>query len=273
MALTTLDQVINAMSPPEFFTKVGSADEAPGVRRSRWYETPNAGAVPAAGMAGEALSSPVAGQIAFTNPVSGNTYLAAMATGSDGPLNRLGTTLLLDRLWQNSGIAVTTLTAQTVNSVAWPARDKNGSTNGEGVIVALEVSSLTGNGSAVTTITMDYTNQAGTAGQTGAISSFPATARQGVLVPFELAAGDTGVRSVQSVTLGTSLVSGVVHLVAYRLLALFGMQPQMNFQVPRIDPLTGGLVRLYDSSVPFLGHIASGADVVSVGGEVIYAQG
>lgn len=51
------------------------------------------------------------------------------------------------------------------------------------------------------------------------MTSFPATAVAGTLVPFQLQAGDVGIRSVQSITLGTSYVAGTISLIGYRLLA------------------------------------------------------
>jgi hypothetical protein len=47
--------------------------------------------------------------------------------------------------------------------------------------------------------------------------SFPATAVAGTLVPFQLATGDRGVQSVQSVTLGTSYVAGAISLLLFRI--------------------------------------------------------
>jgi hypothetical protein len=50
------------------------------------------------------------------------------------------------------------------------------------------------------------------------MASFPATAVAGTLVPFQLATGDRGVQSVQSVTLGTSYVAGAISLVLFRII-------------------------------------------------------
>jgi hypothetical protein len=42
-------------------------------------------------------------------------------------------------------------------------------------------------------------------------------------MPFLLQAGDTGVRSIQGITLGTTYTSGTMMLIAYRQIALDGM--------------------------------------------------
>ena len=96
------------------------------------------------------------------------------------------------------------------------ARDNNGTSNGLGVIAAIYVSTATTNAGAVTNTTISYTNQDGVPGKTGTIPSFPATATAGSMVFVNLAAGDSGVRSVESVTLGTSYGGGAIHLVLVR---------------------------------------------------------
>src|SRR5688572_829313 len=164
------------MRPPEEFLKVGTSMEGAGIFHSFFYTAgrPGAGVANSAGLGGAALTS-VSGQMPWVNPASGNSYLARLECAS----SQAGSLLLCDRLWHNSGIVVTTTTAQTINSVTWPARDRDGSTNGEGILIGIEVSAATTNASAVTTITMSYTNQAGTSGRTATIPSFPATAVTG----------------------------------------------------------------------------------------------
>lgn len=273
MAITTLDQVIAGMQPPRPILKNGVTMEGIGQQHSLWYTPGNPGAATASapGMAGAAMTSD-AGQIPFTNPVSGNTHLARFAASS----SVAGTLLLMDRLWDNSGIAVTTLTAQTVGSVAWPARDANGATNGNGVMVALEVQTATTNAAANATMSISYTDQAGTAGKTGGVGAaiplaFPATAVAGTFVPFALAAGDSGVRSIQTVTLAVSLVTGAVKLVAYRELARLEITTANIGNA--VDALTSGFPRLYDNTVPFLVWVPSATTAVQVQGQVIWTQG
>lgn len=268
MAITTLDGVIAGMRPPEDFLKVGGTMEAVGVHHSFAYTTgrPGAATAPSPGIGGAALTT-YSGQIPWTNPVSGNSYLARLQASAGA----VGALILYDRLWHNSGIVVTTTTAQTVNSVAWPARDRDGTTNGESVLVGIEVRTATTNASAITNTTMSYTNQAGTSGKIATISSFRATAVAGTFVPFQLADGDTGIRSIQSITLGTSYGGGAIHLVAYRILARLEI-PLAN-SGNAIDSLTSGFVRCYDNTVPFLIWLASATTAVTVNGQLIITQG
>lgn len=279
MAITTLDQATASALPPQEILKAGATMEAAGVWHSLFYSAgrPGAAVAPSPGLAGAALTT-YAGQIPFTNPASGNTNMLKFSASASAT----GSLLLLDRLWHNSGFTVTTTTAQTVTSAAWPARcvPSSGSTpdtNGGGIMVGIEVSAATTNAGAVTNMTLSYTNQAGTAGQTATIPStvpgggFPATAAAGTFVPFQLAAGDTGVRAIASLTLGTSLVTGTVHLVAYRKLAQLSITTANVSQA--LDFLTSGAVRLYDNSVPFLVWIPTATTATTVAGDLIYTQG
>lgn len=273
MAITTLDGALAGMTAPQCILKNGTATDAIGILTSYWYAPgrPGAATASAPGMGGAAMTS-VAGQIPFTNPGSGNTYLARLSASS----SVAGTLILADRLWDNSGIAVTTTTGQTVNSVAWPARDSGASTNGENVMVALEVQTATTNAAANTTMTITYTNQAGTGSKTGTVgsvapASFPATAVVGTFQPFALAAGDTGVRSIQTVTLAVSLGAGAVKLVAYRELARLEL-PLANVS-NAVDALTSGFIRLFDNTVPFLIWLPSATTAPSIAGQMVVTQG
>lgn len=269
MAITTLDGIIAGAQPPEEFLKVmGATSEAAGVMHSLFYQTgrPGAAAQPAPGMAGAALTS-YAGQIPYTNPGAGNAYLMRFCASS----LIAGCLLLVDRLWHNSGIAVTTTTVQTINSVAWPARDKLGAINGNGVLVGIEVYTATTNASAVTNTVMSYTNPSDASPLTATIASFPATAVAGTFVPFQLAAGDVGVKSIQTITLGTSYGAGAIHLVAYRVLARLEL-PLVNTG-NALDAITGGFPRLYDNTVPQLIWLPAATTVANIAGQMIVTHG
>lgn len=267
MAITTLDGALAGMQYPRTFAKAVTGTMVAGRPHSLFYlaGAPGAAVAPTPGLAGAALTS-YAGQIPFTNPVSGNTYLARF----QGQATIAGTLVLADRLWHNSGLVVTTTTAQTVNSAAWPARDVNASTNGDGVRIGLEVSTATGAGAATPTIS--YTDESGNAGSTGSMEvAYAASSVAGTFYPFTLAAGDTGVRSIQTCTLGVSMTSGTIHLVAYRELARLELT---SANIPNaIDALTSGFPRLYDNTVPFIFFIPSTTTTSNISGSVVYTQG
>ena len=267
MAITTLDGALAGMQYPRTFAKAVTGTMVAGRPHSTFYlaGSPGAAVAPTPGMAGAALTT-YSGQIPFSNPSSGNTYLARF----QGQATIAGTLVLADRLWHNSGISVTTTTAQTVNSAAWPARDVDGSTNGNGVRIGLEVSTATGAGAATPTIS--YTDQANNAPNTGSMEvAYVASSIAGTFYPFTLAAGDTGVRSIQTVTLGVSMTSGTVHLVAYREIARLELTAA---NVPSaIDSITSGFPRLFDDSVPFIFFIPSTTTTSNISGSVIWTQG
>ena len=245
MAITTLDGAIAGQRPPDNFLKNGVATVV-GRLYSPFYVAglPGAAVAPSPGVAGAALTS-YSGQLPFTNPGAGNTHLMRFV----GDCNVAGSLLLCDRLWHNSGLSATLTTAQTVNSVAWPARDRDGSTNGVGVQVGFEVSTVMGAGTP--TFTMNYTNAAGTAGRSITTGTQAGTMAVGSFIPIPLAAGDTGVRSIQAGwQLSASMTSGAYHLVAYRVLARV---PVVAGGISgAVDFLTGGAVRMYNDTVPFL---------------------
>lgn len=273
MAITTMAQVISGMRNPEEIVKVGTIPEAIGVLHSSFYFAgrPDAAAVPSPGINGAHLTT-YAGQIPFQNPASGNTYLARFVVSYPHTAGQpYATHILADRLWHNSGLVVTTTTAQNITFGTLEARDGNGATLGDNIMAGIEVSTVTGNAGAITNTTISYTNQAGTTGKVGTMASFPITAEVGTFVPFELAAGDLGIRSIASITLGTSYVSGAIHLVCYRTLARVG-NPGVGKEY-QVDALSGGFPRLYNNTVPFILQQPNVAQLGSFSGQVVYTQG
>ncbi|MBA4259168.1 MAG: hypothetical protein C0446_08385 [Chitinophaga sp.] len=203
------------------FYKSGTAPEAAGNTYSHLKDAgyPGAFTVGTPGLSGrttDGTTTTDAGCIPFTNASSGSIYLTDLNITS----TVAGFYGFYDLLWINSGIVVTTTTAQTINSVTFPARDINGSTDGEGVQIGLLVTTATTNAALNSTMTVSYTNSNNVSGRTATVGtgvdSYPATAVIGTLVPFRLQAGDTGVRSIQSITLATTLTAGAVSLIAFR---------------------------------------------------------
>lgn len=268
MAITTLDGVIAGCEPPQFFFKTLSGATVAGRPYTPFYAAgiPGAAVAPTPGISGAALTSYL-GQLPFTNPGSGTSYLARFVGVSTGQSGQL---ILADRLWHNSGITITSTTAQTVNSVTFPARDQDGSTDGKGVLLGVEVSTATGAGTP--TITIDYTNSAGTASRTGTNAvGTNATSAIGTFYPIGLQAGDVGVRSVQSITLSATWTSGTIHLVAYRVLSV--IQLGASGISTAVDVVTGGMPEMFNNTVPFLVFVPSGTGSTSIQGSMTVTQG
>jgi hypothetical protein len=267
MAITTFDGAGAGQKQPAQMMKALSGTLVAGRPFNPWYlaGVPGAAVAPAPGVAGAALTS-YAGQIAIP-AASGNTHLFKFSGASSA---QGGTLLLCDRLWHNSGLVVTTTTAQTVNSVAWPARDTTGTTDGKQVHIGLEISAATGAGAATPSIS--YTNDAGTAGRTSTtLDAYVATSAQGTFYRLGEQVGDTGVRSIQTCTLGVSMTSGSISLVAYRIMASLELTAA---GLPNAaDWLTGAGTRFYDTSVPFLIYIPQTTTTTMLTANATFTQG
>lgn len=114
--------------------------------------------------------------------------------------------LIADRLVQVGGFSCNVTTEQTTNL---PHTALTRYTSGEGVVAALEVLS-TWTASVAQTATINYTNQAGVSGRTSravAIGSTNANGSVDNIRFFPLQEGDTGIRSIQGVTLSGSCAS------------------------------------------------------------------
>lgn len=254
MAITDLAGAISGLRRPEYLvrslisTQINPMKSLWNNNSTNGFPPPGAFDTTLNGVTLSNSSGVLAGSIPFFDPISGNTYLAGLR-GSSGGAHIGGLYILADRLWHNGGYTITSTSAQNSTTPTFPARDAAGATSGDGVLLGVEVSATTGAGTP--TITISYTNSGGTAGRTG--TSFHATVASsaiGAFYPISLQAGDTGVKSVESLTLGSSWTSGTINLVAYRLL---GMICCRKPSVTAYDDLfTCGFTRCYDGTVPFV---------------------
>lgn len=169
--------------------------------------------------AAEPAGAAQVGSHLLQDPATGNLYLTQVEIAG----SFAETVQLIDVLWYNTGYTVTTTTGQntTFPGGGLPARDINGSSNGEGVQLALLTTTANTNAAAVATTTASYTDSDGNAGNTATFSALagwqaPATPVIGTWMPFQLAAGDRGMRAIASVTLGTSYGAGALSAVLYR---------------------------------------------------------
>ena len=246
MAIINVAQAITGLRPLAPWVKLSSLATAAGVWTTKWASTgdPTAGTYNTT-LNGAALRSTVVGQLRHIDPASGNSYLARFtaAASQAGPL------LLCDRLWHNGGITITSTSPQTIVSPAWFARSADGTSNGDGVLLALEVSVATGVGTP--TITVGYTNQSGATGRSATnVQATIGNTVAGTTYLIGLQAGDTGVRAVEGITLSATWTSGTINLVAYRpLVELPILQPRVRYTA---DMVQSGFPRIYSQSVPYL---------------------
>lgn len=260
---------------PVVFMKTGTAPDATGY----WYCTAKDAGFPGAwapgtpginGRVTDGTASADFGCIPVKNAAVGANYLTEVTMGASVNHSHL----FFDVLWVNSGIVVTTTTAQAIVSPTLPARDVNGTTNGEGCMIGMLTTTANTNAAVISNSTVSYTNSDGTAGRTATLSAIvgsqiPATPVIGTLIWFNLQAGDKGVRSIQSITLNTSLGAGAVSLFIARDLANIGTS-LVNVQFTR--KLSEPGVRLYNGTCMLHCILASAATATFFNGEVVIQE-
>ena len=232
-AITSYDGVINARAGGKgediTFTKLSVTGAA-----NSWTSLFRGGGFPGVGtytnIPGGAVmlrSNVGALSLGLTNPAGTDLkYLLTIGLTSAAAQNFY---ILVDLLVAAGNILATTAAAQTVNSAALTRYIDAasglyaGAGIGSGVLMTFEIT--TQMSATAHTITVSYTNQAGTAAQSSGAQTGINAGIVGRLAPTDLgpycplAAGDFGVRSVQTVTIGTALVAGVYALNLYKPLA------------------------------------------------------
>lgn len=274
MAITTVDQLVNALQSPTALLKLSRTTVA-GQLHGLWTASGN----PQAGSTTGALAAAIpistdTGAIRFTNPSGGrSTYLGGM----DAVGTVAGTLMVFDRMLVY-GFDGTSSAGQTMSSTA----TKGGST----VSAAVDRPSggygdmyveMVANGSSARTITVAYTNQAGT-GSRSATASVPSTAKAGDLFPVAPlstsgSVTDVGARSVQTITASGSLGGGTnpTHLVILRKLLSLPIQTAnvgalLNYAATRLP-------QIYDSSALMLAIMPTTTSSGDVHATASLAQG
>ena len=219
MAISSLDDLKDSYEFKMNFQK--SPSVARGFLGTTWTSAAKPGAAPS------------------TPTTCDNTTIGAMnketpigSTDSDWRLNSVTSNmggglstqyLILDRLSHSGGLATNTTSPQTTNL---PTAALTRYTNGYNVFIFLEFYASTA-GSTVTTATVSYTNQDGTPGRTSKPAVIGASTFGGsetgrfLMIPFQ--DGDTGIRSVESVTLDADTgAAGNFGITLFKIVAMTG---------------------------------------------------
>lgn len=223
MAITTRDGLIAAIAAGRTVQFQKATMTAAAGFFSAQFRNPGMPASAAAppGTTGSALSRTTQGAMPIPAPSTVSYISSFEACATTGQ-----TLILADRLVEFGGLSGTVITAQAVSALALPAR----ATTATDVELWLEVFTAAGT-TASPSVTASYTNQSGVAARTATlIGGIPDSGTPvSRTYQFALQAGDTGVQSVQSLTLGTSTaVAGNLGLVLRRTL-LTGAIPQANY--------------------------------------------
>lgn len=166
-----------------------------GANYTSWLQDGNAGVAPTT--VANPTSATAGAILGFTNATGGRSKYIVSAIVIGGDAHRV--IEFYDRLQHIGSLSGTVTTAQTVGG----SLTRN--TTGDGNFIGVEI--YTAVGATATTITASYTNQSGTSGRTTIAMPFGgSTGNAGVNRMFilPLQSGDTGVRSVQSVTLAAT---------------------------------------------------------------------
>lgn len=260
---------------PVGFMKSGTASDAAGY----WYCTskdagfPGAWATGSPGVNGRVTDGTTSGDfgcIPIPNPATGANYITELQMAASVNHSHL----FFDVLWVNTGLSITTTTAQSITTPTLPARDINGTTNGEGCMIAILCTAAVGLAATASNATVSYTNSAGTSGRTATLtgivgSQAPATPVVGTIIWFNLAAGDKGVRSIESITLGTSWVSGTISLMICRDIATVGTTIP-NVSAQKVIGSPG--IRLYNGTCLLHCVLSSATTATFFSGELTIAE-
>lgn len=246
MAITTQDGLLSALGGAQLLEwNKASVTSVAGRPTSLWSGAgrPGVGSTTLGqAAAGVVPTDADTGGNPFTNPVSGNSYMGKVS----GISSATGCIRIYDLLWVwgsgGSGWSVTTTGAQNTSS---PAALTRPDANGDATVAWMEVLATMGAGTA--TPTLSYTNQAGTASRTtsGMTPTYAASSIIGSCYFFNLQAGDTGIRSVQSLTLSVSMSSGTARICIGRLVATIPCVANVGFVY---DAYALGLPQVYNDA-------------------------
>lgn len=262
---------------PVSFMKAGTAPDTAGY----WYSTfkdagyPGAWAAGAPGLNGRITDGTQAadfGCIPIKNPSVGANFLTELQMAASVNHSHF----FYDVLWVNSGLSVTTVSSvQAIASPTLPARDINGTTDGEGCVIGLYFSAASTLAAVNALSQVTYTNSQGTANRIATLvgiagSQAPATPVIGTVLWYNLAAGDKGVRSIQGFNIGaTSWLTGTINLFIARDVATVGTTIPGVTGSKKID--SPG-IRLYNGTCMHHAILASAATATFFAGELVIAE-
>ena len=259
------------------FMKTGTAADTAGY----WYGTfkdagfPGAWAPGTPGVNGRVTGGTQSadyGCIPIPNATVGANYLTELQMASS--INH--SHFFYDVLWVNSGLVVTsTSTVQAIVSPTLPARDINGTTDGEGCVIGLYFSAASTLAAVNALSQVTYTNSKGVGSRVATLlgvqgSQAPATPVVGTVLWYNLAAGDTGVRSIQGFNIGaTSWLTGTINLFIARDVATIGTTIP-NVAAQKIIGAPG--IRLYNGTCMHHAVLASATTATFFAGELVVME-
>lgn len=275
MAITTRDGLLNAMgnsSQTFIVNKATIANATAGYAMSLWLST----GTPAPGVApttAAICTKALAGAFQFDNPVSANSYLGRImlmnsVTGADIQFH--------DRLAHMGGLSGTVTTSQTVSvDVSGSSNNlanRRGASDYSDVQWWIEI--YTAIGTTAQTLTVTYTNAAGTGSQTTTVTIGATTNSQNRAsraIPI-IGSGGEFIQSIQSVQLaGSTGTAGNFGVTATRLLTGLSLGLANNSTV--YDWQSLGFPRVHDDACIFMICLPGSTSTGAIYGSAKLVQG
>ena len=148
---------------------------------------------------------------------------------------------VIDLLNHHNGMSGVVTTEQTTNLPSGSTAALTRYTSGEGVMIGLVIYTIIG--TTGTTVTVRYTNSAGVGNRISTATAFGATGfrEANIIIPIPLQAGDTGVRSVEGVTVtATTGTAGSFGVSLFKPLGMFALN-DVTGAMPLDAVSTGGV--------------------------------
>ena len=285
MVFTSYDQIINNVIAGKFkkrwFWKFNEVTDQAGVPFMVWREAgiPGAGSAPSTN---EAPNSSTTGAFEVGNPTNPDlSYFSkfGVATSASATTNGAAMIHLIDVLAWSAGLSGTSTAEQTTN-LPTPSLTRYTGTASAGNRIALVCWTATGTTAA--NVTVKYTNQAGTANRTtpsiafftgiGSYGLTAPTADQIQFVPFQQ--DDTGVRSIESVTLSASTgTAGNFGVMIYRPIAQVMCSLEQYIEEDMIINFDAMLEKPNDSCFTFIVHPMTTNTVPVIYGQLMCVEG
>jgi hypothetical protein len=283
LAITTVDGVVAAEVAGNAqvlnWSKIATWTGVAGANWSLW-SVPGSGGTGAFGSDEDdrQVTSATTGALPFANAAVNTTLHIRYGNAACRVASGSGTLYIVDRLLDWTGIETNTAVTQTMTSDTGLSRYSG--TSAAGNVLWYEVSTATALGATPATVTTIYTDQAGDAGTTPAVSLIVSAAqfRIPTASPFiPLASGDSGIRSITSVTLSADMGGGAgatITAVIGRVLATIPVdeawrtfERDLVLQIP-------ALPRVYDSAaISFLWQADAAANNPVFSGELRLVNG
>lgn len=253
------------------FARIAPSSGTNNVWHSLWKGTggPAAGADPATtpGTVYDAdQATVVAGSIWFPDRSTDQRYLLTLNARADFDC----TLLLYDRLVGVSGIALTAIGAQTVNSSALSRYTATAAINNE---VWFELTTALSVTAAVVHLD-SYTSADGTTAQTGGSLTFPSTTtKAGLMVQLPLDASKDGVRSIEAgLNVDTASTTGIGNVIIIRPLARMALRANQWNEINFLDDLLT-LPRVFDNAVLSMAILDTATNTATVTGTLTCVYG